>query len=229
MNDRLAGIGLYTLPEAARLLQTEAREIRRWLFGYRYRARSAERAQPPLWRPQVDLPDVQAIGFRDLMELRFVKAFTSKGLSLRVVRAALENARELFGGVAYPFSNRRFLTDGARIYTRAVEEHGSDALIDLARRQLAFGNVIRPALYDSVEFDEAGVARRWYPLPRSRAVVLDPEIAFGQPVVDSLGVPTAAFADAVASGANRAEVARMFEVPVAAVDAALRFEQRFAH
>lgn len=229
MNIELTGIGLYTLPDAAKLIGTEAREIKRWLFGYRYNVQDGKRSQPPLWNPQVAEPDTFVIGFHDLMELRFVKAFMSKGVTLPVVRAALANAREFFGGVSYPFSNRRFLTDGRRIYTNAVEAHGGDALIDLAKRQLAFKNVIRPSLNDGVEFDDSGAVKRWFPLLRSKAVVLDPEIAFGQPIIDAYGVPTAALASAVAAGNGRSTVARMYEVPVTAVDAAVRFEHRFMH
>lgn len=229
MRFALTGIGLYTLPDAAKLVGTDAREIRRWLFGYRYRVQSGEHSQPPLWSPQVIEPNTFAVGFRDLMELRFVKAFMSKGVTLHVVRAALANAREFFGDMEYPFSNRRFLTDGKRIYTEAMEAHGGDALIDLAKRQLAFENVIRPSLNDGVEFDASGAVKRWFPLSKNKSVVLDPEIAFGKPIVDAYGVPTAALACAIAAGNGRSAVARIYEVPVAAVDAAVRFEHRFMH
>jgi uncharacterized protein (DUF433 family) len=49
----LIGIGLYTVPEAARLTGISVPRIRRWLTGYRYRAGEVEHASGPLWTPEV--------------------------------------------------------------------------------------------------------------------------------------------------------------------------------
>jgi hypothetical protein len=71
------GIGYYSVPEAARLLHLPQTRIRRWLGGYTSSSRTGERRNiPPLWSPQ--LPAFEnhiELGFRDLIELRFVSAF----------------------------------------------------------------------------------------------------------------------------------------------------------
>ena len=101
------GVGYYTAVEAARLLKTEPRKISRWLGGYTYRGRDGDKIKAtPLWRPQLPrLGDSLEIGFRDLVELRFVLAFLYHRVELNVIRRCLENARK-FIGQERPFSTQ---------------------------------------------------------------------------------------------------------------------------
>src|SRR5688500_10877347 len=143
----LTGIGLYSLPEAARLIGAEPRNIRRWLFGYHYRHGNAPSSfSPPLWETQLAKLGRLIIGFRDLIELRFVNAFVKHGVDLRVVRRCAGTAREMFGA-QYPFTMERFRTDGKTIYYDAMEAEGGPDLLDLQKRQWSFDSVIRPSLY----------------------------------------------------------------------------------
>src|SRR5271156_2216765 len=117
------GIGYYTAAEAARLLKTPPRKISRWLGGYSYRDAAGQKLQAaPLWRPQLPkLGDGLEIGFRDLIELRFVLAFLRQNIPLNVIRRCLENARVLVGEER-PFSTHRFRTDGNSIFLESMRE-----------------------------------------------------------------------------------------------------------
>ncbi|MEO7496346.1 MAG: DUF433 domain-containing protein [Massilia sp.] len=183
----LTGVGLYTLQEAERFTGADPREVSRWLFGYRFKGGQSA----PLWRTQlVDAePGLKLIGFRDLLELRIVTVFVRHHVPLRVIRAAIDNARSIFTH-DYPFTTNRFLTDGKSIFHEALQSHGEITLTDLVKRQVVFEHIIRPELYAGIEFDPGGEARRWFPLPSNKAVVLDPEIAFGKPVLSDYGIRT---------------------------------------
>ncbi len=52
-----------------------------------------------------------ALGFLDLIEIRFVDAFRRVGVSWATLRRANERAQEMFGG-SHPFCTNRFVTDG---------------------------------------------------------------------------------------------------------------------
>jgi uncharacterized protein (DUF433 family) len=227
----LTGIGLYTLPEASRLTRAPAREIRRWLFGYTFKAKSGDhRRSAPLWPVQLrqldaDL-DQHIIGFRDLLELRFVQAFVRHGVNLIVVRACWSTAKQMFGS-DYPFTNQRFLTDKRTIYHEVRNDPQHSDLLDLKTKQFAIEDIIRPSLHKGIDFNEHGDAVRWWPAT-TRAVVIDPSIAFGKPVLAEHGVPTAAIYASMKAEGNRGLVAKMFDIPVAAVDAAVRYEERLA-
>jgi uncharacterized protein (DUF433 family) len=83
-------------------------------------------------------------------------------------------------------------------------------------------------LYTGIEFAGDGRAMRWFPLKRSKVIVLDPEIAFGKPVLTDYGVRTEIVAETFKAEKNKQTVASLFDIPVAAVEAAIRYEQMAA-
>lgn len=227
--------GIYSLPEAARLIRVPARKIHRWLYGYQYSRRTGEASvraySAPLWRPQLSAEDfeTEVIGFNDLLEIRFVAAFVEHGVPLVVVRRCLKNAREI-SGAEYPMTSGSFKTDGKTIFSDAVQqslEAGDTKLLDLKNRQFAFSDIIRPSLYAGIEYDGKN-ASRWYPMTR-RDVVLDPKRDFGSPILERTGTPTAAlYASYLAEGAHADAVkrtARIYDAPVKLVEVAINFEQ----
>lgn len=230
------GLGVYTLPEAARLIHSEPREIRRWLRGYRYTSKSADGGRVahysgPLWESQyANDPDMggRAIGFLDLLELRIVRSFVKTGVPLLVVRRCLQHARELFQS-SHPFTEQRFRTDGRTIYLQALHEGGDKEFLDLKSFQYAFKDVVKPSLYAGIEY-EGDRARRWFPAARSKKlIVIDPGVQFGKPVLSKSAVPTRAlYATYQAEGGDRealSMVSRIFEVPANEVQAAVHFEE----
>jgi uncharacterized protein (DUF433 family) len=216
------GVGSYTAPEAARLLKTSALNINRWLKGYTYRRSGQERRMPPLWDSQhSNITDHLEIGFRDLIELRFVKAFVDAGLGLLAIRNCLEYARECANDER-PFSTRRFQTDGRTIFLESIERAGESKLLDLKSRQYAFKQVIERTFKD-LDIEDDTVAR-WRPFNGKRSIVIDPSRAFGQPIAAQFGVPTIALAQAVEAEGSIEYVARLFDVSASVVRDAVNFE-----
>lgn len=219
----LFGIGIYTPAEAARITGAKTSEVSRWLFGYKD---GAGGNHSPLWETQIpvdgELIEDKVIGFRDLMELRVIKAFTKHGVSIRVIRLALESATEMLG--QYPFTANRFLTDGKNIFMEALDR--DTVLTDLIKRQIVFEEIIRPSLYEGIEFSVSGAAMRWYPLKKNKAVILDPDLSFGKPVLSKFGISTELIAKSVEVEGDKKSVARQFDISISDVNAALKFEQQ---
>jgi len=220
----LVGVGLYTPSEASLYTGIPASDIRRWLFGYRANGIH----HPGLW--QSELKDVNdcILSFHDLLEIRFVHAFRQHGVSLQAIRCASWQASELFGQ-SYPFTCKRFQTDGRNIFATVLDETGDETLLDLIKKQYAFKQVISPSLYEGIDYTGKGSAQRWYPIKRSKAIVLDPARNFGKPVLTGAGIDTAALFSAYeAEGQDTKRVARLYEISTSAVKAAIDFEQRHA-
>lgn len=218
----LVGIGSYTPAEASRLLRVPAGKITRWLRGHRVDGRDYE----PLWRPQIDVGDGRLyLGFRDLMEVRVAAAFIANGIPSHRIRAAIDLAREEYGH-RYPLSADKFRYQGRDIFLRVFErdENGKEreALINTFRQQYVIEDVLRPVL-KGIEFDEVGEPRLWWPNGQRGLVVVDPQRAFGQPIDSETSVPTAILAGAAeANGPESA--ARLYDVPLRAVQRAMAFE-----
>jgi uncharacterized protein (DUF433 family) len=231
-----SGTGIYSIPEASRLIGVPTRDIRRWLFGYYYLKKPGDAASrvesAPLWRHELanESFDEDVIGFRDLVELRFVREFTRAGVALSVIRRCLATASELFG-VTHPMSLPRFKTDGRTIYAEAVSEEMNDnSLVDLKSRQSVFKDIIKPSLYDGLVYDtDKRHANRWYPGGAKSLIVIDPARSFGAPLIDATGTPTSTlYAAYLAEGADQKALtitSRVYGVPLKAVEAAIRFEQ----
>lgn len=218
----MLGFGLYTVAEAAAYTGIPGREIRRWLFGYTTNGKHYN----GLWRAELDGVAENALSFHDLLEIRFVHAFRRHGVSLQAIRRASECARELFHQ-EYPFTCKRFQTDGRSIFATVHEETLDETLLDLVRKQYVFKQVIAPFLYEGIEYAEDGEAQRWFPVRRNRRVVLDPQRNFGKPMLTDTGVGVEAVLNAWhAEGKDAKRVAAMYEIPVNAVQAAIQFEHR---
>ncbi|WP_028751384.1 hypothetical protein [Rhizobium leucaenae] len=216
------GVGSYTAPEAARLLKTSALNVNRWLRGYTFRRSGKEHHIPPLWTTQhTEIEEHLEIGFRDLIELRFVKEFLDAGVGLLAIRNCLDFARTCANDER-PFSTRRFQTDGRTIFLQSIERSAEPKLLDLKRRQYVFQQVVERT-FKELDIEDDAVAR-WRPFNGKQSIVIDPGRAFGQPVASQSGVPTVALADAVEAEGSVEDVARIFEVPVSVVRDAVQFE-----
>jgi uncharacterized protein (DUF433 family) len=170
-----------------------------------------------------------ALGFLDLLELRFVDAFLRCGVSMKTIRHAAERACVLFDD-RHPFASQRFYTDGKRVLAEIQSGAPDDkALLDLKVDQLGFYEVIKPSLVAGVIFDrQNGHALEWAPSADTPHVVLDPKRQFGQPIIKSVGVQTAALAAAYKAEGSLERVASWFEITEEEVGEALRFELKAA-
>jgi uncharacterized protein (DUF433 family) len=217
------GVGYYTASEVGRLLHTPARNINRWLGGYEFKDRGRIVEMPPLWKPQLPRSEKHLeLGFRDLIELRFVKAFLDAGVGLLTIRRCIEFARECVQD-ARPFSTRQFRTDGRTIFLDSMSASDTGELLDLRKRQYVIKQVIERTFRDLDIEDDAVV--RWRPLNGKASIVIDPTRSFGQPVAARYGVPTVVLADAVAAEGSAERAGRLYDVPAGVIRDAVAFEQ----
>ena len=221
----MVGVGLYTIPEAARLVGVHPQRIRRWVQGYRYRRRDGvEAASEPLWHADFPTTDTTTgLSFLDMMEVRMVNAFRGYGVSWTIIREAAFFACELFHD-NHPFTMRRFQTDGNRIFGEAIEGMG-ERVLDMNRRQWVSKPIVQQSLFEGIEFDD-GQASRWFPTS-NRKIVIDPARSFGRPVLTDYGISTEVLFAAFKVEGSVGEVSKWYDVPKPEIRAAIGFEQKF--
>lgn len=223
----LLGLGVYSVPEAARLTHVSSGRIKRWLEGYQFKSRSQLHSSPPLFQHEIDADDL-ALSFRDLLEVRFVDAFRRHGVGWKAIRVAAHHASEIVDD-SHPFSTKRFKTDGRSIFAEIMHETGEPGLLDLVKSQWEFKSVVEPFLFEGIEFSKIGIEPvRWWPLGQNRLVVIDPARSFGQPIISPESVPTKVLAKAVKAEGSIDAVARWYLVPSKAVEDAVEFEKQLA-
>lgn len=224
----LLNTGIYSVPEAARLSHVSTGRIRRWLRGYKFRTRKKqEHHSPALWRGQLEPIDHSlALGFLDLIEIRFVDAFLKAGVSWAILRKAHERGVAVFR-TPHPFCTHKFKTDGHEIFIELHKETGEPSLVEIVHNQHVFSQIVGSFLKE-LEFSGNDVLLRWRPMTSRRLIVLDPKRNFGRPIVARHGVPTEILFRARNACGSVAEVSRWYEVPEDEIEDAVEFERSLA-
>jgi uncharacterized protein (DUF433 family) len=157
--------------------------------------------------------------FADLVSLFVVRTLLEKGVSPRRIREA-EAYLRIRRETDRPFVFDDISTDGQSVFFDSVEGQ-----IESANRgggQQAGLVIIAPYLH-RVHYRN-GAAVQWSPADH---VVLNPEVQFGEPVIDGTRVLTSAIAD-TAGEAGVEKAAKWLAVSVDAAKAAVAFERRLA-
>jgi uncharacterized protein (DUF433 family) len=219
-------VGIYTVPEASKLAGVSKDRIRRWLRGYRSSLR--QRSYSPLWKPQ--LPEIEgkvALGFLDLIEIKFVGAFLDHGVSWPMIHKVREKAAAVYPETSHPFCTKQFVTDGQGIFAQVHQETGETSLLEIATDQHVFAQITKPFL-KQLQFKGKTILERWWPLGMDRQIVLDPKKNFGQPTVFKEGVATRVLAKSFLGNGSFEEVARWYEIDPKSVEEAVEYEKSIA-
>lgn len=214
----------YPLSEAARYLRLPAATLRAWTLGRAYPTSRGGREFKPLIRPAQGEPP--ALSFSNLIEAHVLRALrTEHGVPLVELRQAVEFAERELG------IKRLLLRPDLRSKAGQVFLSRYGQLINLsASGQLAMRQVLEQHL-DRVRWDRAKFPIRLHPFVManshsdSRAITIDPTIAFGRPVLSDRGISTAAIVARIDAGESPADVAADYEVSEADITHAIVYER----
>lgn len=222
--DSLFAKGVYSLQDAARLLREKPSTLKRWAFGYH---RNDKDYPPAITTGLPEVDGVKAITFLELIELLFIRGFLESGVSWPMVHEAARVAARLFD-TAHPFAMKRWFADPAGIYAMLKEEGAEEVYVELAGDgQIAMIHALEGYLRQ-IDFDISGIAERWHPMGKDEPIVIDPQRAFGAPVVQGTSTRTSVLADMYEAGTPAEEIAWWYDLPQWQVESAIRFERELA-
>lgn len=184
----------YRYADAARLVQTTAPTISRWYRGYEA---PGHRMKPVLLSDGTPL-----LSYLQLVEVAFVATFRQRGVKLNALRQAHHYCRSVFGK-EYPFAELEFKTDGHHVLWELAEnDEGWAPEAKLVLTDVGGQVVWKDAGFERLDqFDyQEGRALRWHPRGRTSVMLIDPRIAFGAPVIEESGLPTAVLAERFKAG-----------------------------
>ena len=147
-------------------------------------------------------------------------------ISLHKVRIAIDFIKEELTS-DHPLAYHKLETDGLDLF---VEEYGQ--LINVSKAgQLVLRELLQAHL-QRIDRDSAGYALRLYPFTRKRlqlmeepkAIVIDPRISFGRPVLAGTGIPTAIIAERYKAGEAIGALADDYGRPTLEIEEAIRCE-----
>ena len=213
---------LYDESLAAEVLGIPSATLHYWLGGGERRGRT----YAPVLRPAAT--GSHTVTWGEFVEARYLREYRrSLGATLQRLRAFIEHLRDELG-VTHPLAHARpWVGPGRHLFISAQEQAGLPPELWACVEPQSGVMLLLPAaesFLERVEFDdeENGAVVRLRPGGPDSAVVIDPEVRFGSPVVS--GIPTETIAEQVAAGDSVENVARDFNLGLATVVDALRFE-----
>jgi uncharacterized protein (DUF433 family) len=216
---------LFTPADAERIVGAPASTTRRWLEGYAFKHKGERRIKGPRLGPSATrIEGVLLMSFLDLVEVHMARIMRRQGVSWPNIDRAAGFFREAWHN-PHPFALQRFRSDSRSVFVELGQGIGDNSLLQLGANQFVFDALIEQSLFDVLDFREDGVPWRLWPRGRDAQVVVDPARSFGQPILDAQGMPVRMIAAAYAANDNQIDrVARWFDLPINAVEAALRYE-----
>jgi uncharacterized protein (DUF433 family) len=220
----LLGRGLYSPAEASRLTRVPIRRINRWTRGYWYTERGKRAWSNPIVGSGAEhLGDAPFLDFADLMEIRCLSALRDRRIGWRVIRQSSVRGKEVLG--PHPFSSDRFRVVGRTLLADIAGEFGDRQLIDLARDQFVFDQIVLETMRKGVHYADKEKPQWWTPLGEDRTVMVHPSRAFGAPIVFPGSIRTRVLYGSYRAEGSYDDVAHWYGVSAAAVNDAVEFEE----
>lgn len=213
----------YSLVEASQYLRMPVATLRSWTLGRYYPTAEQEKFFSPVIKvPQAGWP---VLSFFNVVEAHVLDAIRRQhDIPLRKVRAAVAFLSRHYAS-RHPLADHNFETDGLDLF---VDKTG--LLINLSQSgQLAMRQIVQAHL-KRIDRDPMGLPVRLYPFTRKReldeprAVVIDPFVSFGRPVLAGTGISTTIVAERFKAGEAMEDLARDYERSLLEIQEAIRCE-----
>lgn len=213
----------YSLAEAAHYLRLSPATLRSWVVGRPYPTSAGPRTSQPLLQAARKQPTL--LSFWNLVEAHVIRALrTEHGVSVPDLRKALRYAEKELG-IENLLLSKDLMTDAGRLF---LERYGQ--LIDLSNSgQLAMRRLLQAHL-KRVEWDTRRLPIRLYPflsadaVAEDRPITIDPQVAFGRPVVQRVGVSTRVIAERLDAGESVPDIAIDYDLSESEVEQAVLYE-----
>ena len=214
----------YTLAEAARYLKVAPATLRAWFLGRDYPKGSSTVHSKPLIRPARNPPPT--LSFWNLIEAHVLRSLrTDHGVKMDALRRAIHYAEQHLG------IDRLLLSPELRAHAGALllEQYGR--LIDLsASGQVAMRHMFTAHLA-RVEWDEWKFPVRLYPatatevLTAAKPIAIDPQIAFGRPILAAKGIKTSTIVERIDAGESATALAEDYDLTPEQIEEAVLYER----
>jgi len=153
-----------------------------------------------------------------------LSAFRKAGVPLQRIRPAVEVlSREI--GLDHALASRRLCTDGAEVLFDFVRDREKDELLELVAPrtgQVQFSELVRGYLQRITYGDDGWASHVQLPIYGSADVVVDPEVAFGIPILTDGGARVEDLVDRFLAGDAITDIADDFAVPLDQVEDVIR-------
>jgi uncharacterized protein (DUF433 family) len=170
------------------------------------------------------------VPFLGFAEAYVLAAFRRAGVPLQRVRPAVDVLSSEIG-LDHALASRRLYTDGAEVLFDFASERSDEDLLELVvlrTGQKQFSETVRDYLQRIRYADDGWASQVQLPGYGRAHVIVDPQVAFGLPLVTDGGARVEDLVDRFLAGDTIADIADDFGVPVDHVEDVIRVATRTA-
>jgi uncharacterized protein (DUF433 family)/uncharacterized protein YcgL (UPF0745 family) len=214
-------LAAYSYASAARLLRIPPTTIRAWKRGQTYTYKEERRR----FSEPIPTNLRQGLSYWDLVEVFILRALrTEYKFNLGKIRDALRIAQDAFG-IERLFLHEAFRHDGRDFFLERLHD-----LVTLSPGQQLVMRTVLDDYLKRVEYADDRLSRAFYPIipdlgvNAPKLIVINALKSFGQPIVESRGIKTAAILARVDAGEEPKHVIEDFGLSAEEFDQAIRFE-----
>jgi uncharacterized protein (DUF433 family) len=213
------GIGLYTIPDVANILNLDSNLVQRWLREYWGNRFSAGRDNFSSWGKGRD----KAVPFFTLIEFYVFYQLRKQGVSAQNIAKSYETIRQELDS-DFPFANAVILTDGKKVFY----SKDGDLIINADKsKQINFKSIIEEFCH-KIDFDKDAYALRYWPLGKEKNIVVDPHHQLGQPTVKNTNILAETLYSMYTSGEKISFISSLYDVTENDVKASVEFFKKAA-
>lgn len=213
------GIGLYTVPDVANILNLDGNLVQRWLREYWGNRFSASQGGVSSWGKGRD----KAVPFFTLIEFYVFYQLRKQGVSAQNIAKSHEIICQELDTV-FPFANSIILTDGRKIFYSADGE----IIINADKsKQINFKSIIEQFCH-KIDFGKDAYALRYWPLGKEKNIVVDPHHQLGQPTVKNTNILAETLYNMYTSGEKISFISSLYDIPENDVKASVEFFKKAA-
>jgi uncharacterized protein (DUF433 family) len=211
---------VFTLRETAGLLAVPKSTIHEWA--------RPPRGSAPLITAFPRRGREATVPFVGFAEAYVLAAFRRAGVPLQRIRPAVE-VLEAEIGLDHALASKRLYTDGAEVLYDYATKRDEGDLLDLVvvrTKQGQFSEVVKDYLQRITYGSDGWASQVTLPSYGAAQVVVDPDVAFGLPVVLHGGARVEDLVDRFVAGDTVAAIADDFDVPASEVEDVIRVATR---
>jgi len=213
------GIGLYTIPDVAKILHLDRTLVRRWLNEYWGNQFTEGNKNFSSWGQGRE----KAVHFFTLIEFYVFYQLRIQGVSAQNIVKSYEVIRNELK-TPFPFANSSILTDRKKIFYTTDGE----LIINADKsKQINFKAIIEQFCH-KIDFDKDRLALRYWPLGKGKNLVVDPHHQLGQPTIKSTNILAETLYAMHTAGEKISFISSLYDVTESDVKASIEFFNKAA-
>lgn len=175
------GLGIYTAAEIAQILRIPYRKVYTWMNKYWDGKLGKGYDIKYSWQ----MEGTRAVSFHTFIEFYIMMRFSEAGVPPKNVLKA-HSELSLMYDTAFPFALKEVLegihSDGKQVFLKTKE-----GIIELNGTK-QFNLEIIQLFFVNLDFDKDNIAARFWPMGKSKSILIDPNRRFGHPVIDGKNI-----------------------------------------